>query len=439
MTRRHLQYMKRATSILEIPNSFRADPLSIDQLAEFYKDTIEFRTGRRVVSPMEDIFKECITPQHKNAHLLLGHRGCGKSTELNHLSKRLSDIGYHVKTIRCMTELDASNIAFTDIIVLLTEALLTLANEQGIAITRSDLLILDRFGSEIKKEDVVLTETEAEIGSGAQLDTPKLFRNLLHFFISLKTTLKLNQSSRTTIRKTINGRNTEWLDAINRIGDALTDSFDGHQPILIFEDLDKEDTWDLFSGHCEILTGTSFPVIYTFPIAFSYDPDFSKKIEPFFHISRLPMIEVKRMDGSRKEDGISAIMAIIESRAALDLFDENVIDHVIVKTGGSLRDLFYVIDKASLYAGRLEQSTISMDVVEIALEQIKSDLSSRIEGKEHDFLKTIYDGKHRYIDDRKILLRMIIAGAVLEYNGKRWHDVHPLIVDYLKEVGVINE
>ena len=437
--------MKRATNILEIPNSFRADPLTKEQLAEFYEDTIEVRTGTKVNSPIDDIYDSCIDPVHldpnkkvriRNAHLLLGHRGCGKSTELNHLDERLSEIGYHVKTIRCMDALDGANMAFSDIMVLMTDALLNLAKENDVTISHSDLLTLDRFGAEIKKEDVVLTETEIDIGSGASLETPTLFQNLIKFFISLKATLKLNQSSRTTIRKKILLRNTEWLEAVNRLGDALTEAFDGRQPILCFEDLDKGNTWDIFSGHCEILTGTSFPVIYTFPIAFSYRPDFAE-MKAFFHISRLPMIEVRTIDGLRNERGIAAIRTIIDSRADNSLFDEGVIDHLIVKTGGSLRDLFSAINDAARYARRLKMETIGMDVVEIALERIKSDLSAQLEGEDHTFLKTIYEGKHQFIEDRDRLLEMMKAGAVLEYNGKRWHDVHPLIVDYLREVGVI--
>lgn len=39
--------LKKAYSLLEIPNAFRPDPLEAKQLAEFYEDTIEARTGVR--------------------------------------------------------------------------------------------------------------------------------------------------------------------------------------------------------------------------------------------------------------------------------------------------------------------------------------------------------------------------------------------------------
>ena len=35
-----------------------------------------------------------------------------------------------------------------------------------------------------------------------------------------------------------------------------------------------------------------------------------------------------------------------------------------------------------------------------------------------------------------MLLRMLQASIVLEYNGKRWHNVHPLVIRFLKEQAV---
>ena len=131
--------MKRATNILEIPNSFRADPLTQDQLAEFYLDTIEVRTGKAGVSDLESIYDACHEVRERNAHLLMGHWGCGKSTELNHLAKRLKDEGYLVKTVFCKQELDIVNIQFTDVILLLAETLLRLAQENDCRVSKADL------------------------------------------------------------------------------------------------------------------------------------------------------------------------------------------------------------------------------------------------------------------------------------------------------------
>ena len=38
-----------------------------------------------------------------------------------------------------------------------------------------------------------------------------------------------------------------------------------------------------------------------------------------------------------------------------------------------------------------------------------------------------------------MLLKMLQASVVLEYNGKRWHNVHPLVVKFFKEQGLIED
>lgn len=441
--------MKRATNILEIPNSFRADPLTQDQLAEFYLDTIEVRTGKNGVSDLESIYEACHEVRERNAHLLMGHWGCGKSTELNHLAKQMKDEGYLVKTVFCKQELDIVNIQFTDVILLLAETILRLAQENDCRVSKADLKKLFEFQSEITKESNFNFDTENELESGISLETPKLLSGLLSVFARMKSSLKYTETSSTVIRTKVTTHLSEWIGTVNRIADSLTDHDTGKQPILIFEDLDKGDTWSVFSGHGEHLSALSFPIIYTFPISRSYLPQFTE-LESFFEISRLPMIEVRRMDGTPNLEGFATIRAIVERRADLSLFAplpvevqsdllHDVLDYMIEKTGGSLRNLFQAINYAATISRRRKETLVTAEPVEIALERIKSDVSMRLQGDDYAFLRSIYLGEHRKITKEEQLQRMMQAGAVLEYNGKRWHDVHPLIVDYLKEIGELPE
>jgi hypothetical protein len=41
--------------------------------------------------------------------------------------------------------------------------------------------------------------------------------------------------------------------------------------------------------------------------------------------------------------------------------------------------------------------------------------------------------KKTEIEDKAKMLNFLEAHVVLEYNGVRWHDLHPLIFDFLKE------
>ena len=49
----------------------------------------------------------------------------------------------------------------------------------------------------------------------------------------------------------------------------------------------------------------------------------------------------------------------------------------------------------------------------------------------------IYKGKKELIEDKQMMLKMLQASIVLEYNGKRWRNVHPLVVHFFKEQGLI--
>ena len=116
-----------------------------------------------------------------------------------------------------------------------------------------------------------------------------------------------------------------------------------------------------------------FPVIYTFPIALSYDPKFAA-MESYFIVKTLPMIKIATIENQPFEDGIAIISEIVEKRTDLKLFEENTLDTMIQYTGGSLRDLFYVINSSAKRAERRKSETISMADTERALEELKREI-----------------------------------------------------------------
>lgn len=56
------------------------------------------------------------------------------------------------------------------------------------------------------------------------------------------------------------------------------------------------------------------------------------------------MIKIETIDGEIYDSGINVIQKIVEKRARLDLFEDGVIKELINYTGGSLRDLFHMIN-----------------------------------------------------------------------------------------------
>lgn len=434
--------MKYANQISEIINAFSPAPLQIEQMEEFYcEDTMEYRTSDKYDSPIEDIYDICCNSEEHSACLLLGHRGCGKSTELNRMTQKMMDHGYHVRTIKCGMDLDLFNLVYSDLFILMGEALLEIAEELECEIGKKVLERIEFFWDDAT-ETVICQEAEAvsrETGMG--VETKGILAGILNVFAKIKMDLKFNEETRKEYRRKISVRSSEWIGILGDVAEEITRKTRGKRPIIIFEDLDKlnpEDAWKVFYHYAAILSGMMFPVIYTFPIGLSYDARFSA-MEGYFVTKTLPMIKIQTIEGEPSQKGIDIIHKIVEKRASLRLFEENVLEMLIQYTGGSLRDLFHGINASSKRAERRDSETISMEDAKRALEELKTSLTRRIEKKDYDFLLNIYHGNKELIEDKVMLLKMLQASVVLEYNGKRWHNVHPLVVKFFKDQGLIKD
>lgn len=428
--------IKKANRIDEIPNSFSGRPLDGDNL-NFYVDTIKERTADPYRSPIEDIYDACVNPSEDNIFLLMGHTGCGKSTELNKLATRFHEEGFQVRIIKCLDDLGNSPL-YTDLLILVGEALFQIAAEIGCSPeSKLGSLILEFWNTEIVKNTVEKDDYAIDINAGAETGI-SFFDKIFKAFASIKAGIKLQQTDSKEYKTKIERRSEHWYNAIAAISDLITEKLDGRQPIIVFEDLDKLDrvdpdiVWDMFSLHAVNLCNFTFPVIYTFPISLSYDPKYGT-LSGFFTENILPMIELKQYDGSPCPDSVSVIKQIVLDRADASLIDEETLSLMIAKTGGSLRDLFTVIRNSSIRAKRRKSGKIEMEDAVIALNTLKTSLAKRIEVKDYEFLNNIIKGYKRNIENREKLLEMLTGNVVLEYNSERWQDVHPLIVDFLQE------
>lgn len=433
--------MKHAYQVSEIINAFSPEPLRGEEMKQFYcNDTMEYRMSDKYDSPIEDIYEMCQEDRRRNAFLLLGHKGCGKSTELNRLSADLSIQGYRVRTIVCSTDLDMFNIVYSDLFILMGEALLGIADECGCKISKKILEGIIHFWDEGTEMLLSDKEKTIDIESGTSAETPGLW-DVLKVFVKIKADLKYNEEVRKEYRKKISIRSSEWIEMLRNVAEEIVRKTEGKSPIIIFEDLDKlnpEDAWKVFYNYAAVLSGMPFPVIYTFPIGLSYDTRFAA-MEGYFITKTLPMIKIETIEGEPYEDGINVIREIVRKRVELKLFENGVLDNLIRYSGGSLRDLFHTINASAKRAERRNSESISMEDAERALEEVKTSLTRRIEQKDYDFLINICKGNKELIEDKQALLKMLQASVVLEYNGKRWHNLHPLVTRFFVEQGLIED
>lgn len=442
-----------AYNVSEMINAFDPRELEGDELDLFYYDGTMFaRTGRRNDKPIVALMNACRRPCRNSAYLFVGHRGCGKSTELNKMAELLEKEGYKVRTIQCSNELNMRNPLCADILMLMGTTLLGIADEINCNIDKKILEKIREFWSdreeEIKKESGHSIDGEAHISG----DVPSLLQFVLKLGTSISTSIKYGETRLETSRKKIVQKAGEWTDSVNRVADAITEKLDGKQPVIIFEDLDKlqgEKANQVFFEDMQTqnLTKFDFPVIYTFPIALRYSTQY-KGLDGYFREKFFfPMIKLETIDGEVYKEGYSTIRSIVDKRANLDLFegaeyfddvekcDQSVLNLLISKTGGSLRDLFIAIREAAELAEQDERKKISIDDATAALQKLRRDLKTMIERDDYAFLANICKGNREDIENKEKLLEMMQGGIVMEYNGDGWHNVHPLVQDFLKKLG----
>lgn len=434
--------MKYAETVSEMLNAFQPRALDGEELKLYYCDnTILVRTGNPGNSPIRRIREACQMPRENNTFLLGGHRGCGKSTELNEMSRELRDNDFHVEIIPCGQLLDTYQLVYSDLLILTGDALLRIAGELGCQINERLDKTLKEFWTEKEFTTTLLDDSELSAQAGITAKTPSVIQNLLKFSFTAKSSLKFEEERRTIIRKRVTNRLSEWTRAMNELSDLITEKLEGKQPILIFEDLDKidaEEAWKVFGERGSVMSAFTFPVIYTFPIALAYVPKFNT-LRDRYNVEQFPMIKVEKLQGGRCDEGFATIRSIVEKRADLNLFETNVLDLAIEKTGGSLRDLFGVILDAATSANWRGSGSVSMEDIQLALQNLKSVLTRTIEEDDYDFLAKIVHGYRQKIKEREKLLEMLQGGIVLEYNGVRWHNVHPLVTDFLREQGLLTD
>ena len=436
--------IQKASKLGDMLKAFRLEPLNETEFSTYYYDkTMPIRTGDECFSPLEDLFEECTTPLTKNAHLLMGHRGCGKSTELFYLKQRFEQAGQPTYIIDFMAETDFQKANHWDIMLLITEGLCKIIDEQDLKIPDGTLTaVLDYLKKdEVRTNDAGISGDTSAAG-GIEVKTPAIL-SLLSAFVSLRSEVKASTSSRTTITEKMEKRASEWIGYINEISDRVINGLSGKQPILIFENIDKiqppEKALEILLY--PYLSEMPFPIIYTFPISLFYNPRFSL-IKNNYRPHTLPMIKISNVDKSDNEDGIKVIREIVELRADKNLFEESALELLIKRTGGVLRDLFECIISAARRANRRGSDRIEEEDSNSALSGLIDELSRQISMPDNDKLVNIYnDPKYReQIEDLEFLLDKMQGLVVLEYrNGERWHDLHPLVAEFLIKQGVIED
>jgi hypothetical protein len=156
----------------------------------------------------------------------------------------------------------------------------------------------------------------------------------------------------------------------------------------------------------------------------------------------LPDTPVFGQDHSPNVNGRSALRSVLEARMAINLFEKDQMERLIVASGGNLRDLFALVNYAADSATLRDAETINADDVFGAIVNLRSDYERRLGQSPYDpetvsykdkadRLFQIYNNEKMAQITDPVMYSLLNARAIQEFNGQRWFGLHPLVVDIL--------
>lgn len=372
--------------------------------------------------------KLMMAPQSKSI-LFTGHMGCGKSTELRNLSKRLDNPEmYFVVYLDCVKNLDFNNLKYSDLLMACATTLLQKMSDHSIHI---DSIHLDRLKSwfyqhvmtQIKGEDYT---AELKAGAEAQASIPFLAK----IFGSFMAKISSNISYRDELRLNVQNHFAEFAKIFNDFlgiaKERICATNKGKAIIFIIDGTDRlnsKDSENLFYNDVHQLLSINGIFIYSAPIYILHCKNLGEL--RFTSIFRLPMLKIRDRENHEISENYTHVRNMAVKRVPLELFEQSsTLDYLIKYSGGNPRDLIRIINTS---ISESDDELITQKGAEKAVKELAQSFNRFLKQEDYELLARIdlsVDAVEECTGERTTdLLRQL---AILEYNDFFWK-THPAI------------
>lgn len=439
--------VKRAETLREIQYVTEPMPLQGESLEKFYVPT---DSARDISYPPTSVLRSHLYEATSHIRLLFAsHPGAGKSTELNRLMADTKDDFWFIY-FSVRQELDVAALTHVDLILALMEQLYRQGMEEKLIRNEDVIEPVRSWLSEIIKENKISQEESGRFDVGVGLNG--LLAQVVGLMASVRAVFSLSYEAAESVRQVLKPRVVDLRNYCNQVIAEITANLEQQTPhkrlIIIVDDTDKLDidvARSLFVNHTGLLADLQASIIYTVPLFLIHSPD-RPRLESYFDTLTLPMIKTYTMDNQRFDNGWRILQQIVESRVHPNLIDPAALELAIEKTGGVLRDLLRVIRTASEITRYAQAEQITTEAVRNSLDRLKGIYRNSIYGrgpvKTEDLYKKIREiaaaPSGRVPLDATLQL-LLYTQVVIEYNGRNWYSLHPLMHEALREMGMLNE
>lgn len=367
--------------------------------------------------------------------LFTGHRGTGKTTELQRVKRMLEARGFFVSMLEAEEWIDLQDVTATDIVYNISKQLVYDLNTAGFSFGLASFQqffkeVWDLLNAEVEIKDLKLKAGETEIGLALR-EVP-VARGRLRMLLEQRLPKIYDLINQVIIQQA-----RQWLSEKKGLRDL----------VVLVDQLDRIPWKHLPSGatnHEALFLDNAGPlrflachVLYVIPIelAFSHRRE-ALKLAYGSEILSLPVIPVVHRDGTDNEEAIARLGEVVDLRAReaevrrLDLFeDPALLTRLCHCSGGHLRSLMILIRSA---LDRCDQLPLTTQIVERTLAVHASGLAKPLSREEKDALNEVHRTRAAMDDTSAVWLRLLRDQFVLEYqdrDGSVWYDRNPLLGD----------
>lgn len=373
-------------------------------------------------------------PDSPDKILFTGHRGCGKSTELNRLLEDPEiQKTFLVVPFSLADVLDPLDLGYVDLLVAIEAGLYRAARQAEVQIDERLTGLLERFWLP-QSEPVGFLRPE-RISSLDLLDL--WFEGLVGPYGKLR----LEAVTREYLRQALAHRVSDLVTHIALLASLVRTQL--NRSILVaIDDLDKPDiatAQELFYRHATALTQPPCKIIYTIPIALLYTAEFRSVARSFSGWFILPNIKVWNRNGTPCEEGRRIMKDMVARRMDLRLIEPEALEFLIGMSGGVMREMTTLMQLACNEARVMGKAEIDLPIAESAVATIRNEYQRSLRAEHYSQLRLVHQDKRvreihraqRRPDEEEselALLELLHNLSILEYSNKdSWWDVHPIV------------
>ncbi|MDB9372600.1 ATP-binding protein [Nodularia sphaerocarpa] len=403
------------------------------------KDLRDFRVdyGGNTIDELEQLVED--SPSSDGKIIFTGHRGCGKSTLLAEFSRNIHD-RYFVVFFSIADTIEMSDVNHINILFAIGLNLMLEAEARQVNIPQSTKDALETWFT-------TRTRTEANsIQAEATSDN-----SILKI---LSTKLKVDSTIRYEIKQEFERKISELVAQLNIIAASIQAAYK-KDVLVIIDDLDKLDLSvvnHIYKDNIKALCLPGFRIIYTIPIAALRETALKPIIENETNdqVVVMPVLKLfakgdsRQPDAQPRQETFDILCKILQKRIQPELIQPEIAKNIALNSGGVLRELIRIANECCRICLRLirrqpdEIVVINADILDQAINKIRNDFSLPLGSAEYKILQNTYQNFKPEDPKEQEFLDLLHGLYVLEYrNSKNWYDVHPIVVELLRDEGLI--